>query len=159
MGNHGPAYYKRYPAAFETFVPTCNTNELSACTQEEIRNAYDNALVYTDYFLAHVIEFLKPYEGEFATSMLYMSDHGESLGEYGVYLHGLPYRLAPEAQTHVSAFYWRGQVFTAQERHALAQGSTLPVSHDHYSHTVLGLLDVQTSVYKPQLDMLDALTW
>lgn len=157
MGNHGPAYFKRYPAGFETFTPTCNTNELSACTQEEIRNAYDNALVYTDYFLAQVIEFLKPYEGEFATSMLYMSDHGESLGEYGVYLHGLPYRLAPEAQTHVSAFFWRGQAFTAQERDALMQGSALPVSHDHYSHTVLGLLDVQSSVYKPQLDMLDAL--
>jgi lipid A ethanolaminephosphotransferase len=159
MGNHGPAYFKRYPDAFETFTPTCNTNELSACTQEEIRNAYDNALVYTDYFLTQVIGFLKPYEGEFATSMLYMSDHGESLGEYGVYLHGLPYRLAPEAQTHVSAFFWRGQPFTTGERAALAQGSVQPVSHDNYFHTVLGLLDVETSVYKPSLDMLSALAW
>ena len=136
-----------------------SSNELSACTQEEIRNAYDNALVYTDYFLTQVIGFLKPYEGEFATSMLYMSDHGESLGEYGVYLHGLPYRLAPEAQTHVSAFFWRGQPFTTGERAALVLGSVQPVSHDNYFHTVLGLLDVETSVYKPSLDMLSALAW
>lgn len=159
MGNHGPAYFKRYPAEFERFTPVCETNDLSECSTDEVRNAYDNALLYTDHFLSQVIEFLKPWEGAFATSMLYMSDHGESLGEYGVYLHGLPYALAPEAQTHVSTFYWQGQSLADAEREALAAVQARQWNHDALFHTVLGLLDVSTSVYKPGLDMLGRLTY
>ncbi len=91
MGNHGPAYYKRYPAGYERFTPVCRTNQFDECTKEEINNAYDNAVLYTDYFLSQVIAFLKNNTGRFEAAMLYMSDHGESLGEHGVYLHGLPF--------------------------------------------------------------------
>lgn len=111
MGNHGPAYYKRYPEEFEHFKPVCKTNELSKCTQEEIDNAYDNAIRYTDYFLSQVIGLLKRYDKSHETAMLYVSDHGESLGEYGMYLHGAPKAFAPKVQTHVASVVWFGPQF------------------------------------------------
>lgn len=111
MGNHGPAYYKRYPKEFEHFKPVCKTNELSKCSQEEIDNAYDNAIRYTDYFLSQVIGLLKRYDKSHETAMLYVSDHGESLGEYGMYLHGAPKAFAPAAQTHVASVVWFGPQF------------------------------------------------
>lgn len=111
MGNHGPAYYKRYPKEFEKFTPTCKTNDLGKCSDQEISNAYDNAILYTDYFLSNVIQFLQKYDDHYETAMLYVSDHGESLGEHGVYLHGAPYAIAPKAQTHVPAIAWFGKNF------------------------------------------------
>lgn len=111
MGNHGPAYYKRYPKAFERFTPVCKTNELSKCTKAEIDNAYDNAILYTDHFLGQVIGLLKKYDSTHEAAMLYVSDHGESLGEYGMYLHGAPRAFAPVAQTHVASVVWLGKHF------------------------------------------------
>tara|TARA_R110002073_G_scaffold921_2_gene6651 strand:+ start:83 stop:874 length:792 start_codon:yes stop_codon:yes gene_type:complete len=108
MGNHGPAYSERYPAEFEYFTPACHSKELSSCTKEEIDNAYDNAIRYTDFFLTKVISLLKDNRDVFDTTMLYVSDHGESLGEKGVYLHGMPYMIAPEAQTSVPVIVWEG---------------------------------------------------
>ncbi|MDP2285189.1 MAG: phosphoethanolamine--lipid A transferase [Pseudohongiella sp.] len=152
MGNHGPAYYKRYPKAFELYTPVCESNQLEKCTQEEIVNAYDNALAYSSHFLASVIEFLMPYQTDFSTAMFYMADHGESLGEMGLYLHGLPYAIAPEAQTHVAAMMWLGDDTAAHQR-ALAQANG-QLSHDNYFHTVLGLLDVRSEIYDADLDVL-----
>jgi len=108
MGNHGPAYFKRYPPEFEKFKPVCHSSNLSECSQEEISNAYDNAILYTDYFLSQVIALLKRNSGNYETAMLYVSDHGESLGEHGLYLHGAPYFMAPEEQTHVPVILWMG---------------------------------------------------
>jgi lipid A ethanolaminephosphotransferase len=152
MGNHGPAYYKRYPAAFEKFTPIQRTNELGKCTQEELDNAYDNALLYTDHFLAQVIAFLKQNEGPFETAMLYSSDHGESLGEQGIYLHGLPYVLAPEAQKRVATVFWFSDNFSL-DRPALEAAKDLRLTHTSLFHTVLGLLGIQTKVYDPRLDL------
>ena len=98
VGNHGPAYFNRYPSAFRRFTPTCDTSELRACTREEIVNTYDNAILYTDHFLARAVDFLASKEAEYTTAMLYVSDHGESLGEAGLYLHGIPYAIAPTVQ-------------------------------------------------------------
>jgi len=109
MGNHGPAYFKRYPAAFEKFKPACYSAELSECSDKEIGNAYDNAILYTDYFLSQVVQLLKHNEPVFETSMLYISDHGESLGENNLYLHGMPYMLAPPEQTEVPVIVWAGE--------------------------------------------------
>lgn len=131
MGNHGPAYYKRYPKEFEHFTPVCKTNELANCTREEIDNAYDNAVRYTDYFLSQVITLLKKYDGSHETAMLYVSDHGESLGEYGMYLHGAPKAFAPEAQTHVASVVWFGSNFD----YKLAD--LLPYEKDHLTHDAL----------------------
>lgn len=111
MGNHGPEYYRRYPKEFERFKPACQTGELRDCTQQEIDNAYDNAILYTDYFLSEIIRFLKRYDANYETAMLYVADHGESLGEHGVYLHAAPYIIAPKEQKHVPAILWVGEHF------------------------------------------------
>jgi lipid A ethanolaminephosphotransferase len=154
MGNHGPAYYKRYPAAFEKFTPVCHTNQLEECSQEEIRNAYDNAILYTDYFLASVIKLLKKNDGKFTTAMLYMSDHGESLGENGLYLHGFPYALAPDAQKHIPAVMWFGKKDLAR-KDLLKKHEQHTYSHDYLFHTLLGFFEVKTSVYRPERDILN----
>jgi len=111
MGNHGPEYYRRYPKEFARFQPMCMTGELQKCTKEEVDNSYDNAILYTDYFLSEVIKFLKKYDADYETAMLYVGDHGESLGEHGLYLHAAPYMMAPKEQTHVPAILWLGQHF------------------------------------------------
>ncbi len=153
MGNHGPAYYKRYPAEFAKFLPACTSNQLETCTQQEIINSYDNALLYTDFFLSQVIDFLKIQDDNFATVMLYASDHGESLGENGLYLHGAPFLLAPEAQTHVGALMWFGAHYPV-DREQLKQRATVAGSHDDFFHTVLGILDIQTPEYDQGKDWL-----
>lgn len=152
MGNHGPAYYKRYPAAFEKFTPVCRSNQFDECTDEEIGNAYDNALLYTDYFLARTIALLKKNSQRFETAMIYLSDHGESLGEYGLYLHGLPYSLAPDSQKHIAALFWFGEGFEI-DRQSLLEKSALHFSQDNLFHTILGLMEVETAVYDRKLDI------
>ncbi|MCP5358456.1 MAG: phosphoethanolamine--lipid A transferase [Pseudomonadales bacterium] len=152
MGNHGPAYYKRYPPEYERFTPVCKTNQIEQCTQEEIRNAYDNAVLYSNAFLSSVIDFLKQ-QDDFSTAMLYMADHGESLGEMGLYLHGLPYALAPEAQTHVASMLWFGKGFE-QEGERVRAKAVQSLSHDNYFHTVLGMLNVDTGLHNPALDLV-----
>ena len=109
MGSHEPAYYKCYPESFNTFKPACNSLELSSCTNKEINNAYDNAIFYTDYFLSHVISLLKENTPKFEITMFYISDHGESLGESGLYLHGMPYIFAPDSQTKVPLIVWASE--------------------------------------------------
>lgn len=155
-GSHGPAYFKRYPAAFATFGPVCEKNELDQCSTESIVNAYDNTLTYTDHVLAQTIELLKRNAQRFDTAMLYVSDHGESLGESGIYLHGLPYAMAPGEQTHIPMILWLSD---GMERHDQLQVRCLqglrdaPWSHDNLFHSILGLMAVQTSVYQPERDL------
>lgn len=153
MGNHGPAYYKRYPKSFEKFTPVCKSNQLEQCTQEQITNAYDNAILYTDYFLSKVIGLLKANDERFETAMFYLSDHGESLGEKGLYLHGFPYAIAPEAQKHVPAVMWFGKHFNINKE-IVKRNASKAYSHDFLFHTMLGLVEANTSVYRPELDIL-----
>jgi lipid A ethanolaminephosphotransferase len=156
MGNHGPAYYKRYPKEFEKFTPVCKTNQLENCTQEEVSNGYDNAILYTDYFLSKVINFLKPYSNDYETAMLYMSDHGESLGENGLYLHGLPYFMAPDEQKHIGSLMWfgEGSIKDDIDTQKLTTYKDNQFSHDNLFHTLLGLFEVETDVYKKDMDIL-----
>ncbi len=154
MGNHGPAYYKRYTQEYEKFTPVCQTNQLEECSKESINNAYDNALLYTDMFLDATIEFAKRY-GDRDVAVLYMSDHGESLGEGGVYLHGLPYFIAPDAQKHIGAFLWFNENFKKDiDLHKVLAKKDKFLSHDYLFHTLLGLFEVKTQVYDPKLDIL-----
>ncbi|MEA9355824.1 phosphoethanolamine--lipid A transferase [Bacteriovorax sp. PP10] len=156
MGNHGPAYYKRYPKEFEVFRPVCKTSELGKCTNEEITNAYDNAILYTDYFLSKVITLLKANSSKFNTAMLYVSDHGESLGENGIYLHGLPYMMAPKEQKDIAMIMWFGGGMEAETNYVLLKKRlNEPYSHDNVFHTILGMFEVESSVYKPEMDILD----
>lgn len=153
MGNHGPAYYKRYPKAFEKYTPVCKTNQLEQCSQEEITNAYDNAILYTDYFLSKVITLLKGNDEKFETALFYLSDHGESLGENGLYLHGFPYAIAPAAQKHVPAVMWFGKQFGINKE-VVKRRATQPYTHDNLFHTMLGFVEVNSSVYRSELDIL-----
>jgi lipid A ethanolaminephosphotransferase len=155
MGNHGPAYNKRYPQAFEKFKPVCDTNELEKCTNEQINNAYDNAILYTDYFLDRVISFLKKNSDNFGTTMFYVSDHGESLGENGVYLHGLPYFVAPDEQKNVAALIWFGGDMAKTVNYPLLKKvAQKAYSHDNIFHTFLGLMEVKTDLYDEKMDIL-----
>ncbi len=155
MGNHGPAYFKRYPPEFEKFKPACRNADLSQCSREEIGNAYDNAILYTDFFLGKVIDLLKNNDKNFETALFYVSDHGESLGESGVYLHGLPPAIAPDAQLHVPAIMWLGSGFDDVDFSALQRKSGTRFTHDNLAHTVLGTMEIESSVYRPQMDILD----
>ncbi len=156
MGSHGPAYYKRAPAAFKRFLPECSTNALQQCEREQVVNAYDNTIVYTDHFLAAAIDWLQRHDAEWAPALEYVSDHGESLGENNLYLHGLPYRFAPDAQKQVPWIVWLSPAFQQQSHISLGCLARLrdeQLSHDYYFHSTLGLLGVQTKVYDAAHDI------
>jgi lipid A ethanolaminephosphotransferase len=155
LGNHGPAYFERYPPAFRRFEPTCDTSQLGDCTDEAIVNTYDNALLYTDHLLAEAIGLLKR-RTDRETALIYLSDHGESLGEYGLYLHGMPYAFAPEEQTHIPLVMWLSEDFREGlgiDRACLEARARRPASHDDLFGTVLGMMQVSTSVYDPATDV------
>ncbi len=155
LGNHGPAYSRRYPTEFRKFVPTCESLELSDCSQAEIVNGYDNAILYTDHVLASIIRYLETQSGR-DTGLIYVSDHGESLGESGLYLHGLPYRIAPAVQREVPMLVWLSDGLergSGLSHDCLQQGVTGDVSHDHLFHSVLGLFDIRSVVREPALDL------
>jgi len=154
MGNHGPEYYKRYPKQFEKYTPVCHSNLLEECTQEEIKNAYDNILLHSDMFLDQAITFLKQYEDRYEVALLYISDHGESLGENGLYLHGLPYVVAPDAQKHIAALFWLGKNFKDINISILKDRAGDKYSHDNIFSTLLGIFDVNTSLYNSKDDIL-----
>ncbi|NOY63058.1 MAG: phosphoethanolamine--lipid A transferase [Gammaproteobacteria bacterium] len=156
MGNHGPAYYKRYPAQFEKFTPTCETNQLEQCSREEIENTYDNAILYTDYFLSKTIALLKKHSDQFESTLFYVSDHGESLGENGLYLHGLPYMIAPDTQKRIPMVMWFSDSFDNRQEvgySALQRQIDTEYSHDNVFHTILGLFKVETTVYDKEMDI------
>jgi lipid A ethanolaminephosphotransferase len=153
MGNHGPEYYKRYPKAFEKFKPVCTTGELKDCSQEEIDNSYDNAILYTDYFLSNVIDFLKKYDDDRATAMLYVSDHGESLGEHGIYLHSAPYMVAPKEQTHVPGIVWMGKNFDYKKDQLLSHKDDA-LSQDDLFCTLLVTFKLDTKMCEAKKSML-----
>lgn len=156
MGSHGPAYYKRSPPAFKKFLPECTDNALQSCERESLVNAYDNSIVYTDHVLGSAIRWLKERQDRSAPALLYLSDHGESLGENNLYLHGMPYAIAPDVQKRVPWITWLSPAFEHRSRIATAclqQNLDAPISHDNYFHSVLGLLDVRTAVYRPALDI------
>ncbi|EFN3013728.1 phosphoethanolamine--lipid A transferase, partial [Campylobacter coli] len=151
QGSHGPAYYKRYPSEFKKFIPTCDTNELSKCDSEALINTYDNTLLYTDYLLSEIIKLLKE-KKDYESSLIYLSDHGESLGENGIYLHGMPYTIAPSYQTHIPVIFWSSDenLMTTAQNH-----KSLNLSQDNLFSTLLGYFDVKTSVYEPEYDLLN----
>ncbi|EPR4200878.1 phosphoethanolamine transferase [Campylobacter coli] len=151
QGSHGPTYYKRYPSEFKKFTPTCDTNELSKCDSEALINTYDNTLLYTDYLLSEIIKLLKE-QKDYESSLFYLSDHGESLGENGIYLHGMPYAIAPSYQTHIPAIFWSNDenLMNLAKEH-----KGLKLSQDNLFSTLLGYFDVKTSVYEPEYDLLN----
>jgi lipid A ethanolaminephosphotransferase len=156
MGSHGPAYYKRVPDTFKKFQPECKSNALQECSREQVVNSFDNTILYTDHFLSQAIQWLKKSNATHATAMLYVSDHGESLGENNLYLHGLPYRVAPDVQKRVPWISWWSQQFETQtglSSACLKKKINAPLTHDNYFHSVLGMVGVSTEVYQAKLDV------
>ncbi len=159
IGSHGPAYYKRVPPSFAQFQPTCNTNQFRSCTREQIVNSYDNTILYTDHVLAELVEMLRSMTAQGVdTAMIYASDHGESLGEKGIYLHGMPRVLAPKEQIHIPMLLWFSsgtQDRLGLDMECLKEASErTPASHDNLFHTMLGLYDIQSGLYRTKLDLL-----
>ncbi len=156
MGSHGPAYFKRSHAPHKPFQPECTSIVLSDCSKEEIVNAYDNSLVYTDHILSELIQWLRQQAVQRPTGLIYVSDHGESLGENNLYLHGMPYAIAPRVQTHVPLITWWSDQFQRVRGirdECLKQDLDRPLSHDNLYHSVLGLMRVDTQTYKAELDL------
>ena len=154
MGNHGPAYFKRYPDAFKQFTPACEDPDLPKCSNESIVNAYDNAIRYTDHVIASLVRTLREHDAH-DSALLYVSDHGESLGEKGLFLHGVPFKIAPDVQTKVPMVMWFSPGYRssfALDEACVGQVAATPLSHDHIFHSLLGLLDVKTSAYTPEMD-------
>lgn len=156
MGSHGPTYYKRYTDEFKKFQPACDTSDMQKCSREEIVNTYDNTILYTDFILSSAIDILKKFP-QYETGLIYVSDHGESLGENNLYLHGLPYAIAPDEQTKVPFLVWFSPQLKAaakiDETCLRKEAEQESYSHDNLFHSVLGLLDIQTKVYNPKLDV------
>ena len=151
MGSHGPAYFKRSPPAQKHFAPECRSNTLQDCPRQNLLNAYDNSIVYTDFVLNESIQWLESHAETARGALLYVSDHGESLGENNLYLHGLPYAVAPKYQKHVPWIAWHAPDFGVQTA-CLQARKKQSLSHDNLFHTVLGMMQVKTEVYQPALD-------
>lgn len=158
MGSHGPAYFRRYPAAMRQFTPTCDSNQIQDCEHQALVNTYDNSILYTDSMLSGTIGLLKSYSAKYNVALIYLSDHGESLGEHGIYLHGAPYVFAPVQQTHIPFLLWLSPDYlrTYGINQPCLQQAALnsKVSQDNVFHTLLGMMNVQTKAYQPSLDMI-----
>ncbi|GGB45438.1 phosphoethanolamine transferase [Shewanella inventionis] len=157
IGSHGPTYWQRYPADKASFTPECSRSDIENCSDQEIINVYDNTIAYTDFVLAKTIKVLEQYQDNYNVALVYLSDHGESLGESGMYLHGTPYSIAPSQQTHVPWFMWLPQEYTQAkgvDRECIADhAQTASYSHDNLFHSLLGLYGVNTSARDAKLDI------
>jgi len=157
MGSHGPAYALRSPPDRKPFQPECKSTVLHQCPEEALRNSYDNSIAYTDHVVSQAIDWLRTQQRDYDPRLLYLSDHGESLGENGIYLHGLPFAIAPREQKHVPLVAWLPPQSLQADRFdaaCLRARLDLPLTHDNLFHTVLGLARVQASEYRPKLDAL-----
>lgn len=153
LGSHGPEYFKRSKTSQKLFFPECQTNQLQKCTTQEIINAYDNSILATDELVAKTILWLKEYDSQYNIGLIYVSDHGESLGENGIFLHGLPYRFAPDSQKHVPMLVWMSDSFVQQNDISLDKfksNSNKTISHDVLFSLILNLLNVNTSSVVPE---------
>lgn len=157
IGSHGPTYFLRYPPEHRKFTPDCQRSDIQNCSPDELMNTYDNTILYTDYIISEVVKKLQNQQDKFDPAMLYLSDHGESLGEKGMYLHGAPYSIAPIEQTSIPMLAWVSEDFSKDNHldmacladHAAKGG----FSHDNLFDSLLGLMNVKTEVYQPKLDI------
>ncbi len=146
--SHGPTYFKKYPPQFKKFSPVCESVELNNCTQEELINAYDNTIVYTDYILAKLIEQLKALNG-YNSSMFFVSDHGESLGENNLYMHGIPASMAPQEQLEIPFLVWlsdNSKTLRPEEE----------VSQHHVFHSILDFLAIESPIFNKNKSLFES---
>lgn len=153
-GSHGPSYYSRYTKEFNHFSPECRDEEISKCSSEALVNAYDNTILYTDHFLSSLIDKLKMVKNASA-AMMYISDHGESLGEHGLYLHGTPYSFAPDVQKNIPFLIWLSDQYLKENKLNISKIHQAP-NHSQFNvfHTVMGAFGFESPVYESALDVL-----
>lgn len=157
MGSHGPAYYKRSTPQYQHFKPMCESKSIQGCSQQELINSYDNSIIYTDHVLSDTIDTLKQLP-HYQTAFWYLSDHGESTGEHGLYLHGSPYAIAPSQQTHVPMVLWFSEKWrqhNAQQVACLNNNQQKPLSQDYLFSTLLNVLDIKSEVMNSEFNMLN----
>lgn len=157
IGSHGPRYYERYPEKYRVFTPDCRRPDVEKCSREEIINAYDNTILYSDRVLYDLINVLETRMDQVDPMLMYISDHGESLGENGIYLHAAPYVLAPDEQTTVPMQLWlpnRTAAALQLDKQCLSgKARSGSFSHDNFFHSLLGLLQIEAAEYNPDLDI------
>lgn len=159
IGSHGPKYYKRYPEEMAQYMPVCNTEKLNECTHEQLINTYDNTIYYTSYILAEIIKEAQKYKDDYNVVVIYVSDHGESLGENNIYLHSAPYRIAPKEQKQIPFLIWaENETLSALnlDKQCLINNASNAVSHDNIFHSLLDIGGIKTSEYNSQLDILNS---
>ena len=155
IGSHGPTYYRRYPEKDSKFLPDCPRSDIQNCSTEQLTNTYDNTIAYTDLVLSKLIKLLQNSPAD-DKALLYVSDHGESLGEKGLYLHGFPYALAPKEQTHVPMLFWSNKLADTRFNQCIEQQRNHAFSHDNIFDTLLGLTHIQSIEYRPEQDIFNA---
>ena len=158
LGSHGPAYFERYPERFARFTPECKSVELQHCSKAELQNSYDNSVLYSDFVVAEMIKRLQKADS-LQTALFFVSDHGESTGEHGFFLHGAPYAIAPNEQTQVPMFFWLSNEFErarAIDPSCLAQKKVAATSHDAVFSMLLRLMDLHTDAYRAELDPISS---
>jgi lipid A ethanolaminephosphotransferase len=156
LGSHGPTYHKRYPERFKVFVPVCEDTQIQKCDRQSLVNAYDNTILYTDYFLAQVVAFLQKNSENYHTAMLYVSDHGESLGENGIYIHGMPKFMAPKEQLQIPMIAWLSQGYATSRRidiSCVKAAASKPYTHAFIFHTLAGMFDIEATEYSKAHDL------
>lgn len=160
IGSHGPRYYERYPKKFRKYTPDCNRPDVENCSLEEVRNAYDNTIAYTDYVIYELINILETHMKTNDTMLLYISDHGESLGENNLYLHGTPYAIAPKEQTRIPMQLWipdkSADSMRLNKKCISEKAKLLNFSHDNFFHSLMGLLQVRSAEYRKNLDIFSS---
>ena len=156
QGSHGPIYYKGYPSKFKEFTPTCDTAELNKCTPDEIANTYDNTILYEDYLQSELINALEARKDKFEVAMFFFSDHGESLGENGIYLHGLPYSIAPDEQKHIPAIIFSSDSELLKRLKARKDESLFEIDAEKALNDAFKAVD-KSLAYEPRLKALFAL--
>ncbi len=159
-GSHFP-YDIRYPKNFQHFQPTCeSTSELGVMFADNMKdcdhhiplalhNSYDNSLIYTDYMLSEIIHRLQQRNA----LMIYVSDHGESLGEKGRYLHGSHH--APE-QRRVPLIFWASDSYIQDKPlqwDSIVRHAPMSVSHDYIFHSLLNCAGITSPRIDPQFSL------
>ena len=144
--SHGPAYNKRYPAEFEHFTPVCNTVEMAKADHDELMNSYDNTIIYTDYLLSEAIKQLEELPKEWESCLMYVSDHGESLGEGNLFMHGVPISIAPREQIEIPFLVWTSE--GSREIKPLDK-----VGQYHVFHSVMSFLGAESEIFDENMNI------
>lgn len=145
--SHGPTYFKKYPSEFEEFTPVCTTVEMSKADTQELMNAYDNSIIYTDWLIHSVIETLKEIP-EVRSCMMYVSDHGESLGENNLYMHGVPMSMAPAEQVEIPFIVWDSDENTSIK-------NLEKVGQYHVFHSIMNFLGIESPIYDEEKNIFE----